>query len=61
MIDLLTGERLTFDEVWPRCRYFFDGADVNNGYGCTHPEQEEVEDDLGRCHSYSCPLAPFDD
>lgn len=61
MLDLMTGEYMIFDQVWPRCRYFFGDSDVNNGYGCLHPEQEEVEDGLGRCHSFTCPLAPFEE
>ena len=49
------------------CGHFFnvntsdpDLSDVNNGYNCDHPEQEEGEklDDrfVGACHAGSCPL-----
>ena len=61
LLDMVTGKYLTFDEVFPRCRYFFRGSDVNSGYGCTHPQQEEVEDGLGRCYDFTCPLGLFED
>lgn len=43
------------------CGHFDGGADVNNGYGCTHPDQEVVDDDSdgkeqGCCFAFSCPL-----
>ena len=55
------------------CGYFTSATDVNNHYGCTHPEQEETETcteidgylaydkngaiKMGKCYSFSCPLA----
>lgn len=38
------------------CGWAFDSV-TNNGYGCAHPEQEEVEGLEGRCFSFSCPIA----
>lgn len=48
------------------CGYVFnacmqDGIIANNGYNCSHPDQDEtVEDDSGEsvgcCHCWSCPL-----
>lgn len=51
-----------------RCGYFFNHAydhpsdpDVNNGYNCSHPEQDETGDcngkEIGCCFASSCPLA----
>ena len=43
----------------------YNGAPVNNGYGCRHPEcGEDEEDDAGQpcgcCHRYTCPICcPF--
>lgn len=46
-----------------RCGWFFnacldDEAESfpNNGYNCRHPECDEVEDGIGCCHTWSCPL-----
>lgn len=46
-----------------RCGYFYnayfdDGAEScpNNGYNCRHPECDDVEDGVGCCHTWSCPL-----
>jgi hypothetical protein len=44
------------------CGYFESETGINNGYGCTHPEneiQEEYEDGkkMGKCYSFSCPIA----
>jgi hypothetical protein len=43
------------------CPYFTSDTEVNNGYGCTHPEQDETDPDEngaehGKCYSFSCPL-----
>ena len=48
------------------CGYFYnaymrDGISANNGYNCSHPEQEEQCDDepgksAGCCYCWSCPL-----
>ena len=44
-----------FDLFAHTCPYFYNGAPVNNGYGCRHPEcGEDEEDDAGQpcgcCH-----------
>jgi len=43
------------------CGFFVVGAEVNNGYGCNHPKQEEFEiidgKKHGMCHRHSCPIA----
>lgn len=52
------------------CGYFNGKTNVNNGYGCDHPEQEETEDiELedgrmvcqGKCYAFSCPIGWLDD
>lgn len=50
------------DELVCKCGHFNSETNVNNGYGCNHPEQEEKEKDWdgniqGKCYSFSCPLA----
>ena len=47
---------ISLDELIERCGYFRDGVEVNNGYGCSHPEQREAEDGQGKCYGFSCPL-----
>ena len=62
---------MDFDLFTDFCGHFFccdttegyeDCANINNGYNCSHPEQEEVEEDeltgkeVGCCHAFSCPL-----
>ena len=47
---------ITLDGLVRRCGYFNGNADVNNGYGCDHPEQEDIEEGQGRCFDFSCPL-----
>lgn len=49
-----TGRNL--EEVKEGCNYFDSNSDVNNGYGCTHPEQEEKQKGKGCCFCFSCPL-----
>ena len=51
-----------FDLFAHTCPYFYNGAPVNNGYGCRHPEcGEDEEDDAGQpcgcCHRYTCQSA----
>jgi len=51
----------SFDEFAYACPYFTSETDVNNGYGCTHPKQEETDPDEnkkehGKCYCWSCPL-----
>lgn len=54
-----------FDEFALQCpfQYTFGKGFVNNGYNCSHPKQEIVEDvgymgkkKCGCCHCFSCPL-----
>lgn len=52
-----------FDSFSTACPWAFcyGTCTVNNGYNCSHPKQEIVEDDdqytdIGRCHCFSCPL-----
>lgn len=35
---------------------FEDKPNVNNGYNCSHPDCEDVQDGVGCCFSWSCPL-----
>lgn len=50
------------DEMTSICGYFTGETTVNNGYGCTHPDQEEKDEDCntgkehGKCYCFSCPL-----
>lgn len=52
----------SFDEFAHVCPFFTSECSVNNGYGCTQPDQEEsdFDEELGRdhgkCYSSSCPL-----
>lgn len=44
------------------CHYFNPEAEVNGGYGCMHPEQENTSqasngEEQGCCYSCSCPLS----
>jgi hypothetical protein len=45
-----------FDSFVADCQYFNGDVEVNNGYGCNHPDQEEKEDGQGKCYCFSCPL-----
>lgn len=47
---------VTFDDFAYACPYFESETDVNNGYGCNHSEQDEIEDGQGKCYCWSCPL-----
>jgi protein gp37 len=40
-----------------RCGWANGNAEVNNGYGCDHPNQDDSEEGQGRCFSSSCPIA----
>lgn len=53
----MTGRILYLDQLTQECGYFNPRANVNNGYGCRHPRQEDVEDGEGRCFTFSCPIA----
>ena len=49
-----------FDSYVEKCPYFTGETNVNNGYGCNHPNQEEkeIENDKkqGKCFCFSCPM-----
>lgn len=51
---------VSFNEFAYNCKYFNFETEINNGYGCDHPEQRETEEengkDQGRCHCFCCPL-----
>lgn len=36
-------ETMSIDSLTEVCGYFTSATDANGGYGCNHPEQEEVE------------------
>ena len=43
------------------CGYFYnaylrDGISVNNGYNCSHPKCEEVQEGVGECFEWACPF-----
>lgn len=40
-----------------RCGWFESKTGVNNGYGCTHTDQEEEDNGCGKCYAWSCPIA----
>lgn len=57
------------DNVVEACGYFTSDTTVNSGYGCRHPDQEDVEEEYqepgepvrdpptcGRCFAFTCPL-----
>ena len=51
-----------FDDFAYSCDYYTSQTTVNNGYGCTHQDQEEIDFDQymgknhGKCSCNSCPL-----
>lgn len=49
-----------FDEFSYQCPFFNSDTDVNNGYGCNHPEQIETREEKGKkqgcCYCHTCPL-----
>ena len=45
-----------FDNFVRHCEYFNGETDVNNGYGCNHPNQEEKCANEGCCYCFSCPI-----
>lgn len=50
-----------FDSFVSSCKFFTSEFSVNNGYGCTHPKQEETDKDeegieRGKCYCHSCPF-----
>ena len=55
-----------FDCVVNNCDYFYNAyyesdISVNNGYNCSHLNQEEFEEvngvKIGKCYCWSCPMA----
>ncbi|TET97713.1 MAG: hypothetical protein E3J23_08525 [Candidatus Stahlbacteria bacterium] len=51
------------DQFTTMCGFFnSDTLEVNNGYNCNHPDCEETQiigdKEIGKCYSFSCPLAP---
>lgn len=53
----MRGLVLYLDQLVARCGYFNPNATTNNGYGCRHPKQDDVEAGEGRCFTFSCPIA----
>ncbi|WP_413778117.1 hypothetical protein [Caproicibacterium sp. XB1] len=51
----------SIDEFANQCGYFYNaylekGISANNGYNCRHPKCEEVQNGVGCCFSWGCPL-----
>jgi protein gp37 len=44
------------DTLTTECGYF-ERSEINGGYGCNHPDQEEKENGCGKCYDFSCPIA----
>lgn len=54
-------QAVVFDDFAFRCQFFNGETEVNNGYGCDHPKQENTNEDedgneQGCCFCHSCPL-----
>lgn len=49
-----------FANIFHVCPFFTGNTDVNDGYGCRHPDQEEGEESNGMFHGacthWSCPM-----
>jgi len=57
------NELIQIDELLEKCGYSYNSeTNINNGYNCKHPDQEEFEmvdnEKIGKCFAWSCPLAP---
>lgn len=56
-------ELIQINDLCCQCGFFYnDKSWINNGYNCNHPDCDEREDDdkgnsIGRCHTWSCPIA----
>lgn len=64
-------EIMEINSLARKCGYFEGSTGVNNGYGCTHPKQEETDEatyfdssigkeitkECGKCYAWACPLA----
>ena len=66
-INRYSKKAVLFEHFAFNCPYFDGRANVNNGYGCTHPAQEEQHEPnnsiyssnsktTGCCYCFSCPL-----
>ena len=56
-------ELIQIDELMCKCGYGYESeTNINNGYNCNEPDQEEFETvdgkKIGKCYAWSCPLAP---
>ncbi len=54
---------IQIDNLMAECVYSYqDDSGINSGYNCNHLDQEEFETinnkKIGKCYSWSCPLAP---
>lgn len=47
---------MRMDELTEKCGFFYED-DVNNGYACCSPDQEEREHGIGCCFRHFCPVA----
>lgn len=47
---------IPFDTFAENCKYFNGNTNVNNGYGCNHSKQKELQKKEGCCFCFSCPL-----
>jgi len=46
-----------FEDFAYQCPYFVGDTEINNGYGCEHPEKaKEPEEVIGSCYCFACPL-----
>jgi len=45
------------DDLASRCGFFDGTSPENNGYGCNHHNQKEIENGHGKCFDFSCPIA----
>lgn len=54
---------LQIDTLRCQCGYAYDydDANINNGYNCNHPDNEDYEiqknKHIGKCFTWSCPIA----
>lgn len=61
--SIKVGDKMTICMLAQRCGHFHSNTvvegvgDVANGYGCNHPDQEEIDHGIGKCTTHSCPLA----
>ena len=57
---------ITLDDFTRVCGHFVSDTNVNNGYGCDHPENESKSDrdasmdgepGVFKCYQFTCPIA----